>query len=77
MSFLNDIQIDLSVVLGRSTMQVHQLLRLGRGAIIELDTGENGEVDILANDQIVARGEIQVIDDRISIRVTEKLDKGF
>lgn len=77
MSFLNNIQIDLSVVLGRSEMQVHQLLRLGRGAIIELETGENGLVDILANDQIVARGEIQVTDDRISIKVTEKLDKGF
>ncbi|MGL1921535.1 MAG: FliM/FliN family flagellar motor switch protein [Hyphomicrobiales bacterium] len=77
MSFLNNIQIDLSVVLGRSQMQVHQLLRLGRGAIIELDTGENGEVDILANDKVVARGEIQVTDDRISIRVTEKIDKSF
>lgn len=58
-------------------MQVHQLLRLGRGAIIELDTGENGEVDILANDKVVARGEIQVTDDRISIKVTEKIEKGF
>lgn len=77
MTFLSNIQIDLSVVLGRSEMQVHQLLRLGRGAIIELDTGKNGEVDILANDQIIARGEIQVNDDRISIKVTEKLDKTF
>ncbi|PCI85304.1 MAG: flagellar motor switch protein FliN [Hyphomicrobiales bacterium] len=77
MTFLNDIQVDLSVVLGRSEMQVHQLLRLGRGAIIELDTGENGEVDILANDQVVARGEIQVTDDHISIKVTEKIEKNF
>lgn len=77
MTFLNDIQVDLSVVLGRSEMQVHQLLRLGRGAIIELDTGENGEVDILANNKVVARGEIQVTDDRISIRVTEKIEKNF
>ena len=77
MSFLNDIQVDLSVVLGRSEMQVHQLLRLGRGAIIELDTGENGVVDILANNKVVARGEIQVTDDRISIRVTEKIEKNF
>ncbi|MBL1422164.1 MAG: flagellar motor switch protein FliN [Alphaproteobacteria bacterium] len=77
MTFLNDIQVDLSVVLGRSEMQVHQLLRLGRGAIIELDTGENGEVDILANDKVVARGEIQVTDERISIKVTEKIEKNF
>lgn len=77
MTFLNNIQIDLSVVLGRSEMQVHQLLRLGRGAIIELDTGENGTVDIMANDQLVARGEIQVTDERISIRVTEKIEREF
>lgn len=77
MTFLNDIQVDLSVVLGRSEMQVHQLLRLGRGAIIELDTGENGEVDILANNKVVARGEIQVTDERISIKVTEKIENNF
>ena len=77
MSFLNNIQIDLSVVLGRSEMQIHQLLRLGRGAIIELETGENGEVDILANDKIVARGEIVVTDERISIKITKKLMKNF
>lgn len=58
-------------------MQVHQLLRLGRGAIIDLDTNENGEVDILANDQIVARGEIIVVDDAISIKITEKIAKFF
>lgn len=77
MTFLNDIQVDLTVVLGRSEMQVHQLLRLGRGAIIELDTGENGVVDILANNKVVARGEIQVTDDRISIKVTEKVENNF
>lgn len=77
MSYLNNIKIDLSVVLGRSQMQVHQLLRLGRGAIIDLDTNENGEVDILANDQIVARGEIIVVDDAISIKITEKIAKFF
>ncbi len=77
MSFLNNIPIDLSVILGRSQMQVHQLLRLGRGAIIELDMVEGGLVDIIANDQIIARGEIVVTDDKISIKVTEKLDKDF
>lgn len=77
MTFLNNIQIELSVVLGRSKMQVHQLLRLGRGAIIELDTNEDGLVDILANNQIVARGEILVNDEHISIKITEKMARGF
>ncbi len=58
-------------------MQVHQLLRLGRGAIIELDTNEDGLVDILANNQIVARGEILVNDEHISIKITEKMARGF
>ena len=77
MTFLNDIQIDLSVVLGSSKMQVHQLLRLGRGAIIDLEMAENGLVDILANDQLVARGEIVLDDDNISIKITQKIEKNF
>ena len=77
MTFLNDIQIDLSVVLGSSKMQVYQLLRLGRGAIIDLEMAENGLVDILANDQLVARGEIVLDDDNISIKITQKIEKNF
>ena len=70
MSQVNAVQVEISVVLGRSVLPMQQLLRMGRGAVIPLDVGENDEVWILANNHPVARGEIQINDDRISISVT-------
>ncbi|WP_369062596.1 FliM/FliN family flagellar motor switch protein [Caulobacter sp. 73W] len=60
----------MSVVLGRSILPMQQLLRMGRGAVIPLDARATDEVWILANNHPVARGEIQIMDDRISIQVT-------
>ena len=70
MSQVNAVQVEISVVLGRSVLPMQQLLRMGRGAVIPLDAGENDEVWILANNHPVARGEIQINDDKISISVT-------
>ena len=56
MATLDNVSIDISVVLGRTSMPIHQVLRLGRGAIIELDSSEEDEVRILANNMPVARG---------------------
>lgn len=64
------VNVEISVVLGRSTLPMQQLLRMGRGAVITLDAGVNDEVWILANNHPVARGEIQISDDKISITVT-------
>ncbi len=50
MATLDKVSVDVSVVLGRSRMPIHQLLRMGRGAVIELESGEEDEVEILAND---------------------------
>jgi len=50
---LDNVSIDISVVLGRTAMPIHQVLRLGRGAIIELDSSEEDEVRILANNMPV------------------------
>ena len=58
------------MVLGRSTLPMQQLLRMGRGAVIPLDAKVNDEVWILANNHPVARGEIQISDDKIAIAVT-------
>ena len=74
MTTLEKIKVDISVVLGGQTMPIHQLLRMGRGAVIPLDAGVNDEVWILANNHPVARGEIQINDDRISIAVTRAAD---
>ena len=73
-SQVSAVQVEISVVLGRSTLPMAQLLRMGRGAVIPLDAGERDEVWILANNHPVARGEIQISDDKIAITVTGPAD---
>jgi flagellar motor switch protein FliN len=75
LSALDDLKVNLSVVLGRSRMPVHMLLRMGRGAVIELEASESDMVEILANDHPIARGQIVVTGTRIAIVVTEILRK--
>lgn len=71
---VESVNVEISVVLGRSILPMQQLLRMGRGAVIALDTRESEEVWILANNHPVARGEIQIVDDRIAITVTRPAD---
>ena len=68
------VNVEIAVVLGRSTLPMQQLLRMGRGAVIPLDAGEKDEVWILANNHPVARGEIQINEDKICIAVTRAAD---
>ncbi|HWA01212.1 MAG TPA: FliM/FliN family flagellar motor switch protein [Caulobacterales bacterium] len=68
------VQIELSVVLGRCNMPMQQLLRMGRGAVIPLDTKESDELWILAGNHPVARGEITIQGDRLCITVTAPAD---
>jgi len=75
MAVLDDIRLDISVMLGQTTMPVHQLLRMGRGAVIELDASEDDDVIILANSMPVARGAIVVIGNRIAVEVKSVLKR--
>jgi flagellar motor switch protein FliN/FliY len=68
-----DVPVKLSVVLGKTTMQVNQLLKLSKGAVIELDRKVGEPIDIYVNDRLVARGEIVVVEDRIGVTMTEIL----
>jgi len=70
-SQLEAVEIDISVILGRSILPMQQLLRMGRGAVIPLDVGENDEVWILANNHPIARGEIIIQDEKVSISITD------
>jgi flagellar motor switch protein FliN/FliY len=70
---LDKIGIDITVVLGTAKMPIHKLLRMGRGAIIELAAHDNDEVEILANDFPIARGQIVVNGTRIAVEVTQLL----
>ena len=69
MSQIESVNVEISVVLGRSVLPMAQLLRMGRGAVIPLDAKVNDSVWILANNHPVARGEIQIADDKIAISV--------
>jgi len=72
---LDKVSLDIAVVLGTTFMPVHQVLRLGRGAIIELDEFESDDVQILANNWAVARGIVVVSGNRIAVAVKEMLPR--
>ncbi|MFZ4762750.1 MAG: flagellar motor switch protein FliN [Alphaproteobacteria bacterium] len=66
-----DIPVQISAVLGKSSMQVSQLLKLGRGAVVELDRKVGEAIDIYVNNRLVARGEVVVVEDRLGVTMTE------
>src|SRR5580700_4158235 len=66
-----DIPVQVSAVLGKATMQVSQLLKLGRGAVVELDRKVGEAIDIYVNNRLVARGEVVVVDERLGVTMTE------
>ncbi len=66
-----DIPVQVTAVLGKTTMQVSQLLKLGRGAVIELDRKVGEAIDIYVNNRLVARGEVVVVEERLGVTMTE------
>jgi len=72
---LDKVALDIQVVLGTTTMPIHQVLRLGRGAIIELEASEDDEVEILANNFKVATGAVIVSGNRIAVEVKDMAPK--
>ena len=70
-SAIYNIPVQISAVLGRSTMQVSQLLKLGRGAVVELDRKVGEAIDIYVNNRLVARGEVVVVEDKLGVTMTE------
>jgi flagellar motor switch protein FliN/FliY len=75
MATLTNVSLEVTVVLGSTVMPVHQVLRLGRGAIIELDASENDEVSILVNNHPVAKGAVVVSGSRIAVEVRKMLNR--
>ena len=75
MATIDKVSLDIQVVLGSTEMPIHQVLRLGRGASIELDTSEEDDVKILANNFPVARGIVVVQGNRIAVEVKELLPR--
>lgn len=75
MDLLYDVQLAVTVELGRTTLKVRDVLGLGPGAVVELDTHAGEPVEVVVNGKAVARGEVVVIDDNFGVRVTEIIDK--
>ena len=75
MNTLEAIEVDISVEGGATSLPVHHLLRLGRGAVIELDAFEDDPMRIYANNTLIAKGEISVDDGQLNVVVTEKVIK--
>jgi len=69
MRAIDKIEVELSVVLGRTHMPIHQLLRLGRGAVIMLDQTESDEVEVVINNTGFASGQVIVKDQQICVEI--------
>jgi flagellar motor switch protein FliN/FliY len=74
-AIVDTVKLDISVILGTTSMPIHQLLRMGRGAVIELDATEEDDVIILANDTPVAKGSVVVNGNRIGVEVRELIKR--
>ncbi|HIP80351.1 MAG TPA: flagellar motor switch protein FliN [Kiloniellaceae bacterium] len=68
---IHEVSLEAYAILGTASMPVSQLLRMGRGAVVELETGLGDEIEMRINDQLVAKGEVVVVEDRIAIEVSE------
>ncbi len=71
MNAVSRVMVELSVVLGRTTMPVRQLLKLGRGAVIDLDAKHEDLCWIYANGELIARGEIMMVGEKIGVTISE------
>ena len=71
-----DVPVTVSAVLGKSAMEVSNLLKLGRGAVVELDRKIGEAIDIYVNDRLVARGEVVLVEDRLGVTMTEIIKTG-
>jgi len=68
---LMDVEVEITVVLGMAMMPISQILKLGRGAVVELNRTVGEDIEIHANNRLVAKGEVIVVDDRLGVTMTE------
>ena len=68
---IDNVTVELSVVLGKAVMPIHQLLKMGRGAVIELDATVHDPALLYANNQLIAKGEVMVVNDHVAVSITD------
>lgn len=66
-----DVPVTVKAVLGTTNMHISQLLKLGRGAVVELDRKVGDAIDVYVNDRLVARGEVVIVDEKLGVTMTE------
>jgi flagellar motor switch protein FliN/FliY len=71
-----DVPVNISAVLGKASLSVAQLLKLGQGSVLELDRKVGEAIDIYVNNRLVARGEVVIVDDRLGVTMTEIIKDG-
>ncbi len=67
---LLDVEVEMTAVLGSTLMEVSQVLKLGRGAVVELNRFVGEDIEIKANNRVVAKGEVIVVEDRLGVSLT-------
>ena len=68
---LLDVNVEITAVLGTSMMPISQILKLGRGAVVELNRSVGEDIEVHANNRMVAHGEVVVIEDRLGVNLTD------
>lgn len=76
LDFLLDVPLEIRVELGRTKIQIGELLRLGRGSVVELEKLTEEPVDVFINQKLMAHGEVVVVNDRFGIRLTTIVSPG-
>jgi flagellar motor switch protein FliN/FliY len=71
-----DIPLQVTVRLGKTKMSIKQLLKMGRGAVLELDNLVTDPIELLVNGKVVALGEVEIVGDNYGIKITEVLNVG-
>ena len=66
-----DVEVEITAVLGTAKMPISQILKLGRGAVVELDRTVGEDIELHANNQLIAKGEVIVVDDRLGVTVND------
>lgn len=75
MSAVGRVNVEITVVLGKATMPIRQLLKMGRGAVIDLDARHEDECWVFANGELVARGEIMIVGDKVGVSITRMMSQ--
>ncbi|MEO0411067.1 MAG: FliM/FliN family flagellar motor switch protein [Pseudomonadota bacterium] len=72
---LNKVKVDINVVIGKSSMPIRQLLKVGRGAVVDLDARHDDPVMVYGNGELIAKGEVVIVGERIGVTITELIDE--